>query len=151
MVNLTLGSPIHHPSFPSVSQNFTRFDLGNSRHRCSLPNWSVGAAGQELNTVQSLGNDGCLQSSQTTELFLKNSRVRAAKKTTQKPAEEGDHVSLSPLFLFILTVPHKVTRLWVALSLVAIFRARLSQEIMPVANKQNLVKLRSFCTVKDYN
>lgn len=87
---VTTWVPTPYPSVPSVSQNFTRFDLGNSRHRCSLPNWSVGAAGQELNTVQSLGNDSCLQSSQTTELFLKNSRVRSAKKTTRKPAEEGE-------------------------------------------------------------
>jgi hypothetical protein len=26
----------------------------------SLPNWSMGAVGQELNTVRSLGNDGGL-------------------------------------------------------------------------------------------
>lgn len=88
--------PHPHPSLLSVSQNFTAFDVGHRRHRCSLLNYSMGAAGQELNTGQSLGNDGCLQSSQTTELYLKNIRGRPAKKTTQKPPEEGEAMLACP-------------------------------------------------------
>lgn len=109
----------HLSSLLSVSQNFTAFDARHSRHRCSLLNCFMGAAGQKLNTGQSLGNDGCLQSSQTTELYLKNIMGKPAKKTTQKPPEEGEAMLACPpsSLLFWLSAPHKVTRFWVALFL----------------------------------